>query len=584
MKSGAPKIVSKQTSANSSVHTDSAFIGYRRPSIAMQQPDQHKPVQPHWTSSVPWNLSAIPISAQGIAENSARLAVPCPDPLARAVSDLGEPLDASIRVWFGQTSDVSCGTQSTDPGCSERAGSWRMSAIDSPAERAARETADRAVGGRNAEVPLLAPELFADTRVHRDEAAALAAEQLSAKAFTLGNQIFFADGQYDPGSPAGRRLIAHELTHVQQAQDASFPTSSVIMRETWTESASKWYGEKKWDIYRAMIAALKKAKNSSVQFARGRVAGLPILMQVAIGEFIDQYDLATDLVIELLLAIIGLTVGFVEGIVGLVTGLINLCARLVVLFMDMITAMLGNPEHYEEDINSIIAAVKNFVPGLREVIKDWLGRYQKAPPEEQVIMGGELVGQIEALIATLPTVEAKAGQAASIGGGAIVRAVGGGTAALETVPALAVVPVAAQVTAQGAVLSQQAMMMSGQGPGGKSSSNPPRPLFPEEKDTLDRLKHKYPERDFKPSAHQGEEFVDKAGKTYDQMGDPQTSKFWGEQGRKQFANSIKEHLSASVDFTVIDLTGFSQEAIMDITKMIEALSQAEQAKIIRIGF
>src|SRR5262249_12047937 len=35
-------------------------------------------------------------------------------------------------------------------------------------------------------------------------------------AFTTGRDIFFGHGEYDPGSLAGRELLAHELTHVVQ--------------------------------------------------------------------------------------------------------------------------------------------------------------------------------------------------------------------------------------------------------------------------------------------------------------------------------------------------------------------------------
>lgn len=57
---------------------------------------------------------------------------------------------------------------------------------------------------------------FADVRIHDDAAAANAAEALQANAFTRGQDIYFASGAYDPGSEAGRRLIAHELAHVVQ--------------------------------------------------------------------------------------------------------------------------------------------------------------------------------------------------------------------------------------------------------------------------------------------------------------------------------------------------------------------------------
>ena len=39
---------------------------------------------------------------------------------------------------------------------------------------------------------------------------------LSARAFTTGQDIFFRHGEYSPGSSSGRELLAHELTHVVQ--------------------------------------------------------------------------------------------------------------------------------------------------------------------------------------------------------------------------------------------------------------------------------------------------------------------------------------------------------------------------------
>ena len=58
---------------------------------------------------------------------------------------------------------------------------------------------------------------FSQVRVHSDARAASAADRLGANAFTLGNDVFFAEGAYDTESPEGRHLLAHELTHVVQS-------------------------------------------------------------------------------------------------------------------------------------------------------------------------------------------------------------------------------------------------------------------------------------------------------------------------------------------------------------------------------
>jgi len=54
-------------------------------------------------------------------------------------------------------------------------------------------------------------------RIHTDGVAAQAARALGAEAFTVGNDIFFASGKFAPHTPAGRKLLVHELTHVAQA-------------------------------------------------------------------------------------------------------------------------------------------------------------------------------------------------------------------------------------------------------------------------------------------------------------------------------------------------------------------------------
>ena len=57
---------------------------------------------------------------------------------------------------------------------------------------------------------------FSNVRVHNDPQAAGLSNQLSARAFTHQNNIFFSRDQYQPGSSEGRQLLAHELTHTIQ--------------------------------------------------------------------------------------------------------------------------------------------------------------------------------------------------------------------------------------------------------------------------------------------------------------------------------------------------------------------------------
>jgi Domain of unknown function (DUF4157) len=61
---------------------------------------------------------------------------------------------------------------------------------------------------------------FSDVHVHTDGEADRLNRAVRAEAFTTGKDVFFRDGKYDPGSNQGRKLLAHELTHVVQQRDA----------------------------------------------------------------------------------------------------------------------------------------------------------------------------------------------------------------------------------------------------------------------------------------------------------------------------------------------------------------------------
>ncbi len=64
---------------------------------------------------------------------------------------------------------------------------------------------------------------FSDVRVHTDAEGASTATAAGARALTIGRDIAFAAGQYQPGSLVGDALLAHELAHVSQQDGASGP-------------------------------------------------------------------------------------------------------------------------------------------------------------------------------------------------------------------------------------------------------------------------------------------------------------------------------------------------------------------------
>src|SRR6056297_1593480 len=65
-------------------------------------------------------------------------------------------------------------------------------------------------------------EYFSDVNIHKDSENA---PSLSSLAYTQGNDIHFAAGQYDPSSQKGQELLGHELSHVvQQRKRKVIPT------------------------------------------------------------------------------------------------------------------------------------------------------------------------------------------------------------------------------------------------------------------------------------------------------------------------------------------------------------------------
>lgn len=88
---------------------------------------------------------------------------------------------------------------------------------------------------------------FSEVRVHSGTRAAATAEAVNAKAFTVGKDVVFGANQYAPEKAEGKKLLAHELTHVVQ-QTGSSGTPGTINREADkkpSETSSTKRGESK---------------------------------------------------------------------------------------------------------------------------------------------------------------------------------------------------------------------------------------------------------------------------------------------------------------------------------------------------
>jgi hypothetical protein len=101
---------------------------------------------------------------------------------------------------------------------------------------------------------------FSGVRVHTGAGAHSLNKALNAIAFTTGQDIFFRDSAYDPGSPAGKELLAHELTHVVQQGGATVQGKLVL------GAGDDPYEREAGSVAREVIAGLESANTAlSVQ-------------------------------------------------------------------------------------------------------------------------------------------------------------------------------------------------------------------------------------------------------------------------------------------------------------------------------
>jgi hypothetical protein len=72
---------------------------------------------------------------------------------------------------------------------------------------------------------------FSQVRIHADEKAAESARAVNALAYTSGQHVVFGRRQYAPHTAEGKRLLAHELTHVLQHRQSSVPWTDMQQRD-----------------------------------------------------------------------------------------------------------------------------------------------------------------------------------------------------------------------------------------------------------------------------------------------------------------------------------------------------------------
>ena len=72
---------------------------------------------------------------------------------------------------------------------------------------------------------------FGGVKVHTDSRSDQLNQSIQARAFTTGQDVFFRQGEYNPGSRGGQELLAHELTHVVQQNGGTVQRSPLAPQQ-----------------------------------------------------------------------------------------------------------------------------------------------------------------------------------------------------------------------------------------------------------------------------------------------------------------------------------------------------------------
>ena len=128
---------------------------------------------------------------------------------------------------------------------------------------------------------------FSQVRVHTGEGPATVAKQLRAKAFTLGRDVVFGQGRFQPETDSGKRLLAHELTHVVQQRGAPLAAHNVAQRDE--EDQEETVEEPPVDRWKGTLVdeVLLSVANKRVAFrtAKGTIFGTVQKLDIAPGTY-----------------------------------------------------------------------------------------------------------------------------------------------------------------------------------------------------------------------------------------------------------------------------------------------------------
>ena len=177
---------------------------------------QHKPNKPRVQSPTAARLGK-PAPSRSKPSGSCACGGGCPRCQAKSALKVGAPDNAHEREADAVADQVMRMAASGDPVTPQgRVSSAGASSAPASVEQVLRSPGQALDSGTRSWFEPRFGQDMSGIRVHTDRAAQQSARDIRANAYTVGNDIVFAAGQFAPSTHAGRHLLAHELTHVAQ--------------------------------------------------------------------------------------------------------------------------------------------------------------------------------------------------------------------------------------------------------------------------------------------------------------------------------------------------------------------------------
>jgi hypothetical protein len=199
---------------------------------------------------------------------------------------LGRPLDRDTRS-FMESRFPKSPRRSHAPAVDKVKDGLQIGQPDDEYEREAEQSAAHTMGISTAETisaSTTRPD-FTSVRIHTGPQAHQSARAVGARAYTVGNQIVFADGQYNPQTASGQQLLAHELTHVVQQNGIGFPSVPALSRplrlqrqlldplaRLAAQRAAEWYAQpRNRQFAQDLVASVRESPNHAGEILFGEV-------------------------------------------------------------------------------------------------------------------------------------------------------------------------------------------------------------------------------------------------------------------------------------------------------------------------